>query len=61
MSINLTKAITGYYYDVSGVQHGFLRARDGAFTTFDQIVFHLVLSSRFFDQGLDILADAIQL
>src|SRR5438270_4102138 len=31
-----------------------------AWTSFDQTVYHLVLASRFFDTGLDILADAIQ-
>jgi zinc protease len=31
-----------------------------AWTSFDQTVFHLVLASRYFDAGLDILADAIQ-
>jgi hypothetical protein len=33
--INPAGAITGTYLDASGVQHGFLRARDGTFTTFD--------------------------
>jgi hypothetical protein len=28
-------AVTGYYYDGSFVAHGFLRAPDGTFTTFD--------------------------
>jgi zinc protease len=31
-----------------------------AWTSFDQTVFHLVLASRYFDTGLDILADAVQ-
>src|SRR5881275_141457 len=31
-----------------------------AWTSFDQTVYHLVLASRFFDTGLDILADALQ-
>ena len=31
-----------------------------AWTSFDQTVFHLVLASRFFDTGLDIIADALQ-
>lgn len=31
-----------------------------AFTTFDHTVYYLVLASRFFETGLDILADAIQ-
>ncbi len=31
-----------------------------AFTSFDQTVYHIVLASRFFDVGLDIIADAIQ-
>src|SRR5262249_50677980 len=30
-----------------------------AWTSFDQTVFHLVLASRYFDTGLDILADAL--
>ncbi len=30
-----------------------------AWTSFDQTVYHLVLASRFFDTGLDILADAL--
>src|SRR5207249_12043628 len=34
-SINQTGAITGSYNDARGVSHGFLRAPDGAFTTFD--------------------------
>ena len=32
--INLVGAITGLYFDSSNVVHGFLRARDGEFTTF---------------------------
>lgn len=31
-----------------------------AWTSFDQTVYHLVLASRYFDIGLDILADAVQ-
>ncbi|HZS37809.1 MAG TPA: pitrilysin family protein [Polyangia bacterium] len=31
-----------------------------AWTSFDQTVYHLVLASRFFDTGLDILSDALQ-
>src|SRR5262249_8803715 len=31
-----------------------------AWTSFDQTVYHLVLASRYFDTGLDILQDAIQ-
>jgi zinc protease len=31
-----------------------------AWTSFDQTVYHLVLASRYFDTGLDILADALQ-
>lgn len=31
-----------------------------AFTSFDQTVYHICLASRFFDTGLDIMADAIQ-
>jgi zinc protease len=31
-----------------------------AWTSFDQTVYHLVLASRYFDTGLDILADAVQ-
>src|SRR5438128_135107 len=31
-----------------------------AWTSFDQTVFHLVMASRYFDTGLDILSDAIQ-
>jgi hypothetical protein len=34
-SINPGGAIAGYYLDVSGVAHGFLRAPNGTFTTFD--------------------------
>src|SRR5271170_3152092 len=34
-SINDLGAITGYYYDASGVTHGFLRSPDGKFTSFD--------------------------
>ena len=33
--INPAGAITGFYFDASFVVHGFLRARDGTFTTFD--------------------------
>jgi hypothetical protein len=33
--INPAGAITGSYADVSGVMHGFVRAPDGTFTTFD--------------------------
>jgi zinc protease len=31
-----------------------------AFTSFDQTVYHLALASRYFDVGLDVIADAIQ-
>src|SRR5262249_46645001 len=31
-----------------------------AWTSFDQTVYHVVLAQRFFDAGLDVLADAIQ-
>jgi zinc protease len=31
-----------------------------AWTSFDQTVYHLVIASRYFDTGLDILADALQ-
>ena len=31
-----------------------------AWTSFDQTVYHLVLAARYFDTGLDILADAVQ-
>ncbi|MFH0900447.1 MAG: pitrilysin family protein [Pseudomonadota bacterium] len=31
-----------------------------AWTSYDQTVYHLVLASRFFDTGLDILSDAVQ-
>ena len=31
-----------------------------AFTSFDQTVYHVVMSSRFFHVGLDVLADAVQ-
>ncbi len=31
-----------------------------AWTSFDQTVYHVVMASRFFDQGLDVLADAVQ-
>ncbi len=34
-SINSAGAIAGEYVDASSVSHGFLRARDGTFTTFD--------------------------
>ena len=34
-AINPAGAITGYYFDASNVSHGFLRARDSRFTTFD--------------------------
>jgi uncharacterized membrane protein len=34
-AINDCGAITGSYYDVNNVGHGFLRSPDGAFTTFD--------------------------
>jgi hypothetical protein len=34
-SINPAGAIAGFYYDASGEQHGFVRAPDGAITTFD--------------------------
>ena len=33
--INARGAITGYYGDSKGVVHGFLRSRDGKFTTFE--------------------------
>jgi hypothetical protein len=33
--INPAGAITGSYFDASGVSHGFLQARDGTITTFD--------------------------
>ena len=36
-SINDAGAITGYYADASGVNHGFLRAVDGTITPFDAI------------------------
>lgn len=31
-----------------------------AYTSYDETVYHLVMSSRFFDRGLDVLADAVQ-
>ncbi len=31
-----------------------------AYTTYDQTVYHVVMSGRFFETGLDVLADAIQ-
>jgi hypothetical protein len=34
-SNNLAGAVTGNYLDASDVNHGFLRASDGRFTTFD--------------------------
>ena len=34
-SINAAGAITGSYFDVNFISHGFLRAPEGAFTTFD--------------------------
>ena len=33
--INNRGAVAGYYVDVNNVYHGFLRSRDGKFTTFD--------------------------
>jgi hypothetical protein len=33
--INPAGAITGDYFDASGANHGFLRAKDGTITTFD--------------------------
>jgi hypothetical protein len=33
--INPAGAVTGFYSDASGAQHGFLRDRDGTFATFD--------------------------
>jgi hypothetical protein len=33
--INPAGAIAGYYFDASGLSHGYLRARDGTITTFD--------------------------
>ena len=35
LAINPEGAITGFYYDDSNLAHGFLRAPDGKFTTFD--------------------------
>jgi len=34
-SINNRGAVTGFYVDVNNVYHGFVRSRDGRFTTFD--------------------------
>jgi hypothetical protein len=34
-AINPAGVITGYYYDAGGIPHGFLRARDGTFPSFD--------------------------
>ena len=34
-AINEAGAITGFYVDMNGAQHGFLRAKDGTITTFD--------------------------
>jgi hypothetical protein len=34
-ALNLFGAIVGGYYDVSGVEHGYLRTLDGKFTTID--------------------------
>jgi hypothetical protein len=34
-SINIAGEVTGIYFDASGVQHGFERGVDGAFTNFD--------------------------
>ena len=34
-SINPRGSITGYYFDANFVPHGFLRAKNGSFTTFD--------------------------
>ncbi len=31
-----------------------------AFTSYDQTVYHVVMSSRFFDRGLDVLSDAVR-
>jgi hypothetical protein len=33
--INASGAVTGFYSDASGLNHGFVRAPDGTFTTFD--------------------------
>ena len=38
-AINPAGAITGPYFDASGIEHGFLRARDGTLTTFDPAVY----------------------
>jgi hypothetical protein len=35
LGINPAGVITGFYVDANNVAHGYLRARDGAFTTFD--------------------------
>jgi hypothetical protein len=35
LGINPVGAITGYYIDAGTVSHGFVRAPDGAITTFD--------------------------
>src|SRR5262249_3253852 len=35
LGINPAGTITGWYIDPNGVSHGFLRAKDGTFTTFD--------------------------
>ena len=34
-SINDAGVITGFYYDVNGVSHGFVRSPEGSFTTFE--------------------------
>jgi hypothetical protein len=34
-SINDAGAVTGYYLDANGNEHGFVRSREGAFTVFD--------------------------
>ena len=34
-SINPGGVVTGYYFDASSINHGFLRGRDGSMTTFD--------------------------
>ena len=35
LTVNDAGVITGWYVDAAGVAHGFLRAPDGKFTTFD--------------------------
>ena len=35
IGVNLEGTLTGFYFDASGIGHGFLRSADGKITTFD--------------------------